>query len=82
MFGGPDMVTAAALSQLARRWARAHGFGPVGSARDLSAWFQTIAHAAGWSGEEIRARLRRPSLRIASAASRSRGRLESVVPAA
>lgn len=82
VFGGPDMATAAALSQRVRRWARAHGFGPAGSARDLRARFQTLAHAAGWSGEEIRAQLRRSSLPIAPAASPSRRRLEGVVHAA
>lgn len=82
VFGGTASASPAALSQRIRRWVRTLHVGQLGSARALRAHFHAHAEAAGWSGDEIRAQLRRPSLPLSPATPPAVRRLDAVVRAA
>lgn len=77
---GAEPPTAAAMAQRVARWLRDHGGGAVSSARSLRAHFQSHARAQGWSSDEIRGQLRRPSLAPPPLVSPSQQRLEALLP--
>lgn len=77
---GPEPPTAAAMAQRVARWLRDHGGGDVTSARSLRAHFQRHARARGWSSDEIRGQLRRPSLAPPPLVSPSPRRLATLLP--
>ncbi len=77
---GAEPPTAAAMAQRVARWLRDHGGGEVTSARSLRAHFQRHARARGWSSDEIRGQLRRPSLALPPLVSPSPRRLTVLLP--
>lgn len=74
---GPERTTAAALGQRVARWLRVQG-GEVTSARALRALFQRFALSKGWSGDDVRAQLRRPRLPLPPAKSPSHRKLATL----
>ena len=77
---GAEPPTAAAMAQRVARWLRDHGGGEVTSARSLRAYFQRHARAHGWSSDEIRGQLWRPSLAPPPLVSPSPRRLATLLP--
>ncbi|MBN8893843.1 MAG: hypothetical protein J0I71_03275 [Rhodanobacter sp.] len=77
---GAEPPTAAAMAQRVARWLRDHGGGQVTSARSLRAHFQRHAQARGWTSDEIRGQLRRPSLAPPPLVSPSPRRLATLLP--
>jgi integrase len=78
---GPEPPSAAAMGQRVARWLGSHGGGALGSARALRAQFQRHAQAVGWSNDDIRAQLRRPTLPLPLAPAPSHRQLAALVPA-
>lgn len=81
VFGGSTPASAAAVSQRIRRWLHVNPIGQLSCARELRGYFHVHATSAGWSGDEIRAQLRRPSLRLSASPPPAVRRLESLVRA-
>ena len=72
--------SAAAMGRRVARWLTRHGAGST-SARALRTQFQCHAQAGGWTNDEIRAQLRRPSLPLPPAAAPTQRHLAALVPA-